>query len=192
MTRRIHALLPLAMAALLAGGCGGEASGNEEGTAAPSVAVIDLDKIAEGAGKQQEIRDRLEDLRARLREEARKRLDPLRQDLRELEHRMGENPTDQQRQQRERLGQAMQANAGRLELQARQLMRQRRQQLYRAFARQVKPIAKRVAREHGMTVVLTDGVVVVWDDAADLTDEVLEAVKGEDLGPLQLETQPAD
>jgi Skp family chaperone for outer membrane proteins len=190
----------LLIAAVLAGGCGGDDEQAGDQTGAPGrVAVIDLNRIVTDLGKQEEIEQRVQEYADSLSEP----LQELEQDLNEriqaLQEAVEGEPTEQQQQELQRINQ----DRRRLQVavaQARQQVNLARQQLYAAFAEQVRPVARRIAEQRGMTLVVPSTAVQWYASEVSITDEVVDEIhalmrRGTftlTVPPAEAATQPAD
>ena len=190
---RYGCVLAVAGGLLLAAGCG-EKDGVDRQSGAPGqVAVIDLDKIAAAFGKLEQIRQELEAMRQGFLKELAEQRDQLQKELDDYRKEVGDSPTDEQKRelakrQRE-ANQQLQAS----DRMAGQRIAARQAELIGAYQEQIKPIAKRIARERGMTIVVMKGPpLLIWDESADITEAVLaefnELIKS---GAFTATTRPA-
>ncbi|HMO85128.1 MAG TPA: OmpH family outer membrane protein [Lacipirellulaceae bacterium] len=174
---RCHIRYVLAAVAALGpvAGCGWQSAPNSKGTAG-AVAIIDLDEIARRLGSDRQIADSLN-----------QRQTALRQQLVELAQSYSQQIADQRKSlPAEQPGQAdvtlagweQQANANlnQVKQQAELDLLNHRQRLMAQFRDQVKPVARRVAQQRGLSVIVTKNDTVIFDYAAgaDITDEVVD------------------
>ncbi len=180
MMRRVALLAAMFAGFVLVPGCQGveetnadtntgENSTNNEASEPGLVAVIDFNEIVTGVGKQEEVNRRLERLAEQYEEPIRELQDQMRSLAEELEGQPlegNEERFQQYRETRERL-QAVAAER-------QQRLTATRQQLYNEFGENIRPIARRIARQRGMSVVLSSAVAFHYSPDVDITDQVLD------------------
>lgn len=139
-----------------------------------TIAVVDLDEVARGLGKQAEWKSDLESQQQRLRGEYQTINQSLTSQLEQMQSQLGEEPTDDQRRQLQAgIVQARQIMRN-AELQANALLQQRRDELIADFRDRVQPIVRKVADKQGFDVVIVKGAnVMAASEAADITQAVL-------------------
>lgn len=143
---------------------------------AGGVAVIDLDEVAKGLGKLEEINGKLAALGERLSAEYDAAREAKQNQVTEAEKALGDEPTDEQKAEFRKLFFQAQRELNAAQQQMEQTVAARREQLVRDFRDQLRPIARRVAAEHGLQLVLQSQApwVVSFDDQIDITDQVLD------------------
>jgi len=168
----------LGVVALAPLGC--ERAGGEGGSEPRpgTLAVVDLDAVARGLGKQQEWREDLQSHRQNLQSEYQTMEQSLQEQLEELQGQLSAEPSEEeQRQLQTGVVQARQIMRN-AELQANNLLRQRRSELIGQFRDRIGPIARSVADERGFDVVMVQGGnVLSVAPEADITQAVLEEAR---------------
>jgi Skp family chaperone for outer membrane proteins len=161
------------------------------------VAVVDLDEIARRVGRDQYMIDRLKQTQQTLNE----RLEVVQasyvKQIKQKQETLGvgnEGVEISDEDTKTLLG--MQREAGLNLNQARKeaisSLTQRRTQLVATFRNEVRPIASEVAKEKGLSIVLTknDTVLFTHEDAVDITDEVAKRLRASGAGSVKTAQQP--
>lgn len=156
------------------------------------VAIIDLDKIAKAVGKDTEIseeirrgeQERLEQIK-KMREDLTEQVDSLRAQISE----------DASEKQRRRVAQAM-VNANRQMSDAvnysKQATQRARIQLIGQFRRIVEPLARQVAKERGMSIVMVKQPgIIFYDPETDISNSVIDALLSQGMPALKLDDSRA-
>jgi Skp family chaperone for outer membrane proteins len=184
--------LTLAAALTAAHGCGRPAASGDSGPLG-TVAVIDLDRVAQQLGQDRQITQSLQLHQGSLQKQLEELAAAYDQQLakqREKAEAGGEAERDVtlaswQQQAQATLGKARQDFEGKLA--------SHRTQLVQQFREQVKPFARDAARRRGLSIIVTRNESVVFDfvDAVDITDDVVQAIRGpEEARPLMEATPP--
>ncbi len=160
----------VALAVVLATGC-------DEFNRSSSVAVIDLDQVARGLGRDdviaQQINQATQQLSAELTELAR----TLQQELDEERSRYEVDSDEVEREMQERTA------AANLRLQQTQALAQQRAQEFREavinnFRAEVMPYASEAAQARGAKAVITVATPMIWYDASvDITSDVIAKMR---------------
>ncbi|MCE5279208.1 MAG: OmpH family outer membrane protein [Planctomycetaceae bacterium] len=142
-----------------------------------TVAVIDLDKIANGIGVLQRINEATSTDSANAQQQLVGLQNRLQAELNQAVTKAGATPTDEQKRNLEQ----MRINGmGMLERARRQLSEEvarRRATALNDFRQQVAPIAKNIAKEKGFDlVVIKADVILAMDDEVDISEPVLQEV----------------
>ncbi|HJP05035.1 MAG: OmpH family outer membrane protein [Gammaproteobacteria bacterium] len=142
----------------------------------PDVAVLDLAAVAKATGQEDEIRIQAEEARNELTKQLQQLAASLEEQLKAERDKIGINPseTDAQRLQGLSIQAQQQINAAQAQAQAQASLLE--QQLVNDYRDKVEPLAKDIASELGVSIVVTADANVVWfDPAVDITDEVIAA-----------------
>jgi Skp family chaperone for outer membrane proteins len=191
-----------ALVSLCVSGCGWFGGKNDteakvEKSVPGRVAVVDLDEIARRVGRDQYMIDTLKQTQQTLNE----RLEVVQasyvKQIKQKQETLGvgnEGVEITDEDTKTLLG--MQREAGLNLNQARKeaisSLTQRRTQLVASFRNEVRPIASEVAKEKGLSIVLTknDTVLFTHEDAVDITDEVAKRLRTSGLGSIKTAQQP--
>ncbi len=163
-------LILLALIGLFLSGCG----------QSPSVAVLDMERLAKETGLEKISSDLLDKTREELQAGLQAQQEELKAQVTAQQEKMSDPPTQEEMQQLAELS----AIAGRQLQQAQQKANITLQQLGRNLARQfraqIQPHARRVAILRGMSLVLQDdrNTVFVALPEIDITDAVITEIKG--------------
>ncbi|MES9904962.1 MAG: OmpH family outer membrane protein [Sedimenticola sp.] len=163
-------LILLALIGLFLSGCG----------QSPSVAVLDMERLAKETGLEKISSDLLDKTREELQAGLQAQQEELKAQVTAQQEKMSDPPTQAEMQQLAELS----AIAGRQLQQAQQKANITLQQLGRNLARQfraqIQPHARRVAVLRGMSLVLQDdrNTVFVALPEIDITDAVITEIKG--------------
>lgn len=171
----------LAGAVVALGSIGCEQVGGEDAASAPTegtLAVVDLDAVARGLGKQQEWNEDLQSHRENLQSEYQTMEQSLQEQLEQMQGEIGDEPSEEdQRRLQTGVVQARQVMRN-AESQANNLLRQRRGELIGRFRDRIAPIARTVADARGFDVVIVRGNnVLSVAPEADITQPVLEEAR---------------
>ncbi len=175
----IFAASAILVSAILAGAYkGGYLSGNAADTKLNGVAVVDLDDLAKRLGDDVTIQKQMKDTQASLDQQ----LQSLQTSLRQQYQRKLEELKSQQTKNDDSLPSAAKQLLAELEqklnmqlLQAQQTARKKleayRINLVQDFRSEVGPVAREIASQHGLGVVITknDAILLTFDDAHDIT-----------------------
>lgn len=171
MRHSIHAIA--ALSCLIFSGCGQFSDSSSQ------VAVVDLDKAADNLGRNQTFQQSVKAHEQNLNQQLAKAQASYKEQLLAMKSQLGENPTDEQKQQL--LERQKQAN---LQLKqaaqkAKQNLEQYRKNLQVKFHEEAKLAVQQVAHEQGLSLVVkkNDSVVLLYDDAVDITGEVTQQMQ---------------
>ncbi len=141
---------------------------------ASSVAVLDLDKVAQRIGRLDEINMSIKEKQAELND----RLELLRRsyqfELDDKKSEFGSQISEEQKQQLLVIQQRMNAGVAQARQQAQQELQLHQNALKTQFHEQVRPIARRVAEDAGMSVIITNNFIFASTNTVDITDQVVE------------------
>jgi len=148
----------------------------------PDALIVDLAAVAKATGQEQAMQIQAqtarEELNAQLVETARN----LEQQIEQERAGIGDAPTQEQALQLQQMTQQAQQQYGQLQSEAQQEVQQFEINLVLEFREQVKPFAEKIARLRGASVVLLADQNVFWlDPAVDITGEVIDGLRAEDV-----------
>jgi len=187
--------LPLAAALLLAG-CDKipfpVSQAPPAAAPAPTMAVLDLDAVAKALGRDEVFREQVEAAGQQLRQQLGELSSNLQTQLREEQEKLGAEPSDEQRQQLQRMLAEAQRQVQQGQVLARQKAAEFQTQLARQFRAEVQPVATEVARSRGASGVLLANTLLWFEPAADITGAVIDALRarGAASGAPAMATQP--
>jgi Skp family chaperone for outer membrane proteins len=167
---------------MLAGGCqktrDSKPAVSAELSAAGSVAVIDLDAVAQQVGRNAEMAELLKQSETALNEQLQAAQKSYQDQIHAKREEYGERPTDEQLHQLAQLQRQANLNLNQARNQAESDLRIQRTQLINRFREEVKPVARAVAAERGLSIVVTknDTVVFTYESSVDITAAVGEAL----------------
>lgn len=172
-------LVAMTAAALTLAGCERSSSGAGTGSGLKPT-VVDLDAVAKAVGEDERIKQALRSYTEQLNEQLTAAGENMKEEIRLAQQEYEQDPTEEN----ERAVQLRQARAQRNvqanKLRAQQAINRRRQQLVADFRRRLEPAVERVAEEEGAAVVAVANDNVIWfDEAADITDEVIAALRAD-------------
>lgn len=143
------------------------------------IAVIDLDEVAKQLGSDQQIvtaiKKREEVLNGKLSEIAKAYTDEFKKQKAVLDAQPAEENAVQLASYQKQVNQ----NFSTAKAQAQQNLSQHRQQLIEQFRDAVRPAARKVAQQRGLSVIVTKQEPLLYDftDEADITNEVIEVLR---------------
>lgn len=150
--------------------------------AGPDTLIVDLAAVAKATGQEQSMQTQAQTAREDLNAELLESAGNLEQQIEQERARAGDSPTQEQELQLQQMALQAQQQYGQLQAEAQQKMQQFETNLVLEFREQVKPFAEKIARSRGSSVVLMADQVVFWlDPAIDITGEVIDALRAEDV-----------
>lgn len=166
-------------AAAIAAIVGGISASLLSGSSAGGIAVVDLDEVARQLGRDAEMVNSIQTQAGQLSQKLTAVQQDANQKLQQIRASLGEQPTEDQAKQFLQIQRNAALQLNQLRQRAESSLGQHRLQLVGQFREQTKPIATKVAKEKGLTTVFTrnDAVVFSFDDAVDITDEVVAEMK---------------
>ena len=165
-------LITLVAASALLAGCGHEGS---------SVAVIDLNAVAKATGQDEAMRVKAAAARNELQSQLEQVAVNLDQQLNQEIEKIGDNPTAEQEQQLQQMNQNARMQLAELQQMAQQQAGQIEVAVVDEFKDQIRPLAEKVARDKGTSIIVTQDQSVFWYDASiDITDEVIAAWRAQE------------
>jgi Skp family chaperone for outer membrane proteins len=172
--RSVSLCVALAAGAMLLAGCGFQ-PGGQTASAKGGLAVIDLDQVAKSVGRTQEINESWKVRKSALDQQLQAAQKSFKEQIEAKEAEFGDQPTDEQKQTIAAYKQ--QANAKLLEAgrKAQANLEQYRNQMVASFRDEVRPFAKQVASEKGLSVVIprNEGFLLSIDEGVDITNDVI-------------------
>jgi len=154
----------------------------------PQVAVIDLAKVAEAAGYQQQISDKMHEYQQELRGNLSEMETELQQQLAAQQAELGSDPNPQQAQAFQEMVVDAQRRLQRAGSDAQQAIQQRQKELMTEFLSQIRPLTTEVAKDRGILLIVVKGEhIVSYAQEIDITEAVIAKLKGqkEKKGPLR-------
>ena len=130
---------------------------------APSVAVIDLTAIAKALGRDERLREQLDNASRQLTQQLSDYSDTLRNQLRDERIKLGQTPSAEQREQLVQLTTQAQHKVQQTQALAQQKARAFQLKLVTEFRDEVRPVAMSVAKQRGLRgIMLAPGML--WFD----------------------------
>lgn len=171
-----YGMLIVGSIALAGAGCGnsGQTEESPSQTVTGGVAVIDLDQLAEKLGRDVAMTNSIRDQSASLNQQLSNLQNSLLSQVEEKEQKLGDIPTEEQSKELQGIKRQAGINLNQARQKAQAVLNQHSQQLVSRFREEVRPLAREVADEKGLSVVVTknDSVVFTFQDAIDITGEV--------------------
>lgn len=144
----------------------------------PSLAVMDLEAIANATGRNEQIQQKMEAARAELNTQLTSLAAGLEQQLTDERAKIGDSPSPEQQKEYQQLAQQAQQQYGQGQARAQQGVQEFRTELVAEFRDSVKAVAATIAAERGALVALAVGPAMLWfDNSIDITDEVIAALQ---------------
>ena len=144
---------------------------------APTMAVLDLGAVAKALGRDEVFRQQVEAAGQQLRQQLGELSSNLQTRLREEQAKLGDDPSEEQRQQLQRMLAEAQRQVQQGQLVARQKATEYQAQLAQQFRAEVQPVAAELARERGASGVLLANSLLWFEPAVDITGEVIDALR---------------
>jgi len=166
---------------LFATGCDMLSSGSSGGKEKTStIAVVDMDEIAKELGRLEEIEIELKEFQDQLNSQLGSLQASYQQTIQDEKTAIGDDPSEEQQQKLQDITSKLNNKLLQERNDAQRQYTQYRTTLLSKFRKDLKPIAMEVAKERGMSVVLpkSDAVLLAFDDDIDITNDVLERMRG--------------
>ena len=145
------------------------------------VAVIDLTAVLKGVGRDTILKEKIEKLKAELTQNIRNLKGKLEKQVKDEQARIGINPTAQQKAEITRMAQEAQKRLIAANQAANRELLKKQSEFGKAFRDESKPFAQKVARGNGRSIIIirnpANDFFLAYDDATDITDEVVAAMK---------------
>jgi Skp family chaperone for outer membrane proteins len=170
---RTYTLMVLATSVLFTVGC------NRSAEQSGSVAIVDLDQVAAQLGSDARILAAVKGHETTLNQQLAAAKASYENQLRATQKNFGSQPSPEQTQQLNRLKQQANQQLKQVAQQAKGNLQQHRAQLLLQFRDEAKQAARQVAHEQNLSMVVTknDAVVLVYNEAVDITSEVTERMQ---------------
>ena len=178
--RHLSLLAVVSLGAALLSACNEQALPQAPGAGAgmaPTVALVDVDAVARALGRDVAMREQLQSAGAELNTEVRDLAQELKDSFEAERQLLGENPSQEQREQLARMGLEAQTRVQRSQAAAQRKAQELQVQLARQIQDEVRPVAAAVARERGAQVVLSTTFVLWAEAATDITAAVIERME---------------
>ena len=145
----------------------------------PSVAVVDLDAVAEALGRDDAISAALKAHGSNLNQQVAGVKKSLENQLLAEQTKLGQEPADDGTKQLVNLQRQAELKFNQVTQQARGHLQQFRADLVLKFRAEAQEVARQIAHEKGHSLVMTknDSVVLVYDEAVDITQAVTERMR---------------
>ena len=164
----------VATSAILLGGC----QQSNPISAAPVVAVVNLDQVADALGRKQAMETRLQEVDKELRQEITAKVQDIRGELQSAQKAAGAEPNAEKQNELRRLAAEARQRLQRVEIEAGRKAQATRLGLIRDFRSEVAPVAQRIAAGKGAKVALATNEFLLWSDSSvDITQDVIQQMK---------------
>lgn len=144
---------------------------------ASSVAIMDLAAVAKALGRDEVFKAQVEAAGRELQQQLNQFTSELQDKLREEQAKLGDAPSEEDRQQLQKLLTDAQRQVQQSQQLARQKAAEFQNQLATQFRGEVQPIAAEVARAKGASSVLLSNTVMWFEPAVDITGAVIDALR---------------
>lgn len=155
------------------------AASRSNGTGIGAVAVIDLNTVARRLGFDKQLVAAVQQRETSLNQQLATVKASYEQQIGERQRGFGSTPTPQQAQWLADMQKQAGAGLNHVRQKAKQDLTSHGAQLAQQFRDQVRPIAREVAREKGLSVIVTknDSILFDYDAAVDITDAVVQRIQ---------------
>lgn len=181
--RRMGVMLALSGAAMWLSGCGNQGTAPQAAAAKGGMAVVDLDAIAQAIGQTQQIKDAVSLRTNAVNQQLTKLQEGYREQLAAKQAELGDEPTEEQKQQLARMtniaGQQLGAAKQRGEQALSAYSREAISKVATDLRAEIRPICQEIAAKRGLGIVVpkNEGFLLSVDPGVDITAEVLEVLK---------------
>jgi len=140
------------------------------------VAVVDLDEVARRLGRADEMNQTFQSSTGKVQQQLAEVQQRAVEQLKDMKKQLGDHPSQEETLKFNRITQQANLQFNQLKQQAETQLSRQRQQLVAQFRDDAKPVAARLAKEKGFGTVVTknDQIVFAFDEAVDITDEVVK------------------
>jgi Skp family chaperone for outer membrane proteins len=146
-----------------------------------NVAVMDLGAILKASGQDEVIRVKAEAARNELQAQLQQVAANLDQQLAAEAEKVGDNPTAEQEQQLQQMNMNARNQLMQMQQQAQQQANQLELSLFEEFKNSIGTLTEQIAKDKGANVILAQDNYLFWfDPAADITDEVIAALRAQE------------
>ena len=177
---------PLAAGCLLAaslGGCnrpeGPSPANRQAQNVLGAVAVIDLDTVAQKLGRDKKMSESIQQHEAALNQQLANIKVSYEKEISDKQSQFGQAPSQEQVQLLSNMSRQASASLNQVQQKAKSDLNQHRVQIVQQFRDEVKPIARQVASEKGLSIIVTRNETVVFDftSAVDITEDVVRKMQ---------------
>lgn len=169
-------ILGLALTVLGLGGCKDKAAKESENASLGRVAVVNMDKIADAVGERAKIAEAIEADQRDITGKLGVLVQTANAELEEMRKKAGPNATPEQLKQIQARQAEMQQGLAQQRDQANNYLNNRRTERIKVFSDQIKPIASRLAKAEGYSVVVLPMGLLWNEESVDLTGKVIDEV----------------
>ena len=160
--------------AILLAGC------NQPSGSSNSILIVDLAAVAKATGQEQRMQQASQEAIAELSVQLQNRARELEEGLEAQRGLIGDSPTVEQEQTLQESAMAAQQEYAQLQTGAQQQVQQLEVSMVLEYREQITPIVENIARSRSVAAVLLSDTAVFWiDPDADITDEVIAAIRAE-------------
>ena len=144
-----------------------------------AVAVIDLDAVAQKLGRDKAMSEAIQQHQAALNQQLANIKVSYEKEISQKQNEFGQSPSQEQVQLLSTMGRQASANLNQVQQKAKNDLSQHGAQLVQQFRDEVKPIARQVASEKGLSIIVTRNDTVVFDFTApvDITEDVIRKMR---------------
>jgi Skp family chaperone for outer membrane proteins len=181
--RRLGVMLALSGAAVWLSGCGNQSAAPQAAAPKGGMAVVDLDAIAQAIGEAQTAKEAVTMRTNAVNQQLLKLQDGYRQQLAAKEQELGEDATEEQKQQLAKMNAVAGQQLGTAKQRGEQLLSQYSREVVAKIATdlrvRIRPICQEIAAKRGLSVVVpkNEGFLLSVDPGVDITAEVIEVLK---------------
>jgi Skp family chaperone for outer membrane proteins len=175
----VRSMAPLVYGLSLAFAAGCSWGGDDKPQATGGVAVVDLDEIARQVGASAEMSQAIQAHEASLSTQLQTLKSSYVQQLQTKKEELGSEPTAEDKQRFAALSKQANINLVSAQQQAKGHLAKHRADLVVEFRQRVAPVAKQIAAERGLSLVIprNEGMILAVDDQIDITSAVATALK---------------
>ena len=150
------------------------ASGNA--SQAGGVAILDLDEVAKRFGCDKQMSTSIQQREVSLNQQLAAIKSSYEKQIAEKQQEFGATPTEEQEKLLTDIRRKAVASLNKVRQQAKSNLSQHGSLLIQGFRKEVKPIARQIAREKGLSIIVTrnDSVIFDYDTTVDITEGVIE------------------
>ena len=151
-------------------------STNQSGVKAGGVAILDLDAVAKRFGCDRQMSTSIQQREASLNQQLASIKSDYAKQFADRRQEFGDTPTDEQAKLLADIQRQASASLNEVRQRAKNNLSQHGSLLIQGFRKEIKPIARQVARERGLAIIVTknDSVVFDYDTTVDITGGVIE------------------
>jgi len=182
MRTSMRLIIVCCMFIVAASGCKSEKPGPAEQPAsgnasqAGGVAILDLDEVAKRFGCDKQMGTSLQQREASLNQQLASIKSSYEKQIAERRQEFGATPTEEQEKLLTDIRRQAGASLNKVRQEAKNNLSQHGSLLIQGFREEIKPIARQVAREKGLSIIVTrnDSVIFDYDTTVDITEDVIK------------------